>query len=180
MSGVIGNWRLELVELHRELFQPADYPAAVQGSPECGAGWRPIIDRCCFRIGSAVQDHESFRFEQIRERQGSLRIYWGGRLSAVTEAAVREAIDLAEARSLCVCELCGGEGRLHRAGAVLMTRCGQHAEGNPVPVRKGYENVHLTQEVITGRLRVVVCRRYDPEIDAFIDLDTPSLAAKEA
>jgi hypothetical protein len=70
---------------------------------------------------TALQDHERFRFQRIRERQGALRIHWGGRLSATSEAAVREAVDLAEARNICLCELCGAQGRLYRADGVLMT-----------------------------------------------------------
>jgi len=87
---------------------------------------------------------------------------------------VREAIDLAEAASQCFCELCCAPGRLYRCDSVFLTRCAGHAEGSPVPVRDGFENLHLRQKVVTGRVRVVVRSRYDPERDRFIDLDPGS------
>jgi hypothetical protein len=130
---------------------------------------------CEIGIAAALLDHESFYFEQIRERRRVLRIYWGGRLSPATEAAVREAIDLAEARSQCVCGLCSGGGRLYQCAGVLMTRCGGHAQGSPVPVRRGFEDVHLTQKVVKDSIRVVVSRRYDPELDSFVELDPADL-----
>ncbi|HEV7600121.1 MAG TPA: hypothetical protein VGO49_07655 [Bradyrhizobium sp.] len=184
MAGVVQrDWRFELRETLPDFFDP---PPVAGGKPprrpiclpECGPGWRGIIDRCCVRIGAALLDRERFRFERIRERQGALRIYWGGRLAAASEAVVREAVDLAEARSICVCELCGAEGRLYRADAVLMSRCVRHAQGGPA-APPGLQNLHLRQKTITGRLRVVVACRYDPETDAFLDIDACASAPEE-
>jgi hypothetical protein len=172
--------RLELIETFPGFFSPGERRS--QGTaclPECGEGWRPILDRCCERIAATLQDGERFRFEKIVERQGSLRIYWGGRLSAASEAAVREAIDLAEARSQCVCEHCGEPGRQYRQDGAVITRCDAHARGMPLPVRRGYENVHLTQKVIKGRARVVVACRYNPKTDSFAEVDPTALGIKE-
>jgi hypothetical protein len=177
MAGVLNqDWRTELAAAVPDFFAPRPgYPACL---PECGAGWRWIIDRCAFRIGAALYDRESFRFERIREHQGSLRIYWGGRLSAGSEAAVREAIDLGEAASQCFCELCSAPGRLYRCNDVSQTRCAEHAQGVAVPIRPGFENLHLRQKVVTGRVRVVVRSRYESRLDRFIDLD-PAGSGKE-
>ncbi len=170
MAGVLNqDWRTELASAVPEFFVPRSGRLACV--IECGAGWRWIIDRCAFRIGAALEERESFRFERIREHQGSLRIYWGGRLSAGGEAAVREAIDLGEAASQCFCELCGAPGRLYRCESVFMTRCAGHAQGGAVSVRPGFENLHLRQKFVAGRVRVVVRSRYDPDLDRFIDLD---------
>ncbi|WP_246773994.1 hypothetical protein [Bradyrhizobium diazoefficiens] len=107
MSGVAGNWRAELIERHRDLFQPpADFPGAVQGSPECDAGWLDLLDRLCVRIRAAVQaDGGTFKFSQIKEKYGTLRAYWDGKLSPHAAARVEEAIALAEARSAVTCDL---------------------------------------------------------------------------
>jgi hypothetical protein len=43
MSGVVRNWRVELIETYPDLFQPpADFPGAAAGSPECEAGWHDL------------------------------------------------------------------------------------------------------------------------------------------
>lgn len=169
------DWKTELRDILPDFFGPppdrhgaaASRPGCV---PECGDGWAVVVDRCCVRIAAALQYGESFRFESIRAHQGALRIRWGGKLSAASEAAVRAAVDLAEARSVCVCETCGARGRLYRADGVLATRCPDHAEGVPA-VPPELENVHLTQVTVRGRLRVVVAARYVFESDAFVRVD---------
>jgi len=170
MAGVLqrDDWRFELASALPDFFAPR--PGRPAGLPECGPGWCWIIDRCCVRIAAALEDGERFRFERIRQQEGALRIAWGGRLSAASEAAVRAAIDLAEARSVCVCEICGARGRLYRADDVLATRCSDHREGVPA-LRPDLENVHLTQVTVKGRLRVVVAARYDFETDSFVELE---------
>jgi len=180
MCGVVGNWRLELFEAHRDLFQPlADLPGAAQGSPECDAGWRDLLDTMCVRIGAAVQaDGGTFKFTTLKEKYGTLRVYWDGRLSRDAEAQVEEAIALAAARSAVTCEICGEEGQL-RGGAWLTVRCKAHSEGRP-PVRpwRGLENVHLVRQLVNGK-QVVTCRRYDRQNDVFVDLDLTSPGTEE-
>jgi hypothetical protein len=179
MSGVVGNWRLELIEAHRDLFQPpADFPGAAQGSPECGEGWHDLLDRMCVRIRTAVQaDGGTFRFSQIKEKYGTLRAYWSGDLSPDADALVEEAIALAEARSAVTCEVCGEEGRLY--GGWLTTRCEAHAEGRQaVAVRPGLENVHVVRHGLGSDARIT-CRRYDRENDIFVDVDPSTLGIEE-
>jgi hypothetical protein len=176
MAGLVqGDWKAELRDILPDFFGP---PAGPDGAtpmrppcvPDCGPGWSAVVDRCCVRIAAALHPGESFRFESIRQRQGALRIRRGGRLSAASEAAVRAAIDLAEARSVCVCETCGARGRLYRADDVLSTSCADHAAGAPA-LRPEMENVHLTQVSVRGRLRVVVAARYDYDTDSFVRID---------
>lgn len=180
MSGVVGNWRVELIEAHSGLFQPpANFPGAAQGSPECSEGWRDLLDRMCVRIRTAVQaDGGAFKFSQIKEKYGTLRVYWDGTLSPDADAQVEEAIALAEARSAVTCEVCGEEGLL-RSGAWLTTRCEAHSEGRPaVEHRSGLENIHVVRHSVDGR-RFVTCRRYDRQNDVFVDVDPASLGIME-
>ncbi|MFK4381033.1 hypothetical protein [Bradyrhizobium sp. USDA 223] len=180
MSGSIGNWRVELIEAHRELFQPpVDLPGLAQGSPECDAGWRDLLDRLCVRIAGIVQaDGGAFRFSQIKEKYGTLRVSWDGRLPPDADAQVEKAIGLAEARSAVTCEVCGEEGRL-RDGAWLTTRCEAHSEGRPpVEHRSGIENIHLVRHFVEGR-RFLTCRWYDRQNDVFVDVDPASLGVEE-
>ncbi|RXH38744.1 hypothetical protein XH99_00370 [Bradyrhizobium nanningense] len=50
MSSVLQDWRLGLIAAHPDLFHPpAGIPEGAEGYPECGPGWRDLIDRCCVR-----------------------------------------------------------------------------------------------------------------------------------
>ncbi|OSI24887.1 hypothetical protein [Bradyrhizobium canariense] len=180
MSGAFRNWRKELVKAYPDLFHPpADNPGVAQAYPECGDGWRDLLERACKRIRAAVEaDGGTFHATQIKEKYGSLRFYWHGTLSPEADAKVEEAIDLAEARSGVTCEICGEEGRL-RGDAWLTTRCALHAEGWPaVAVRPGLENVQIEERYVGDR-RVIRYRRYDRETDRFIDVDPSTLDIEE-
>ncbi|MHC2579161.1 hypothetical protein ACVI1J_009449 [Bradyrhizobium diazoefficiens] len=180
MAGVVENWRVELIEAHRDLFQPpADFPGAAQGSPECDAGWRELLDRLCVRIRAIVlADGGAFKFSQIKEKYGTLRVNWDGRLSPDADAQIEDSIALAEARSAVTCEVCGEEGRL-RDGAWLTTRCAAHAEGRaPVEVRPGLKNIYIVSYVAGDRSQVT-CRRYDRDTDSFTEVDPASLPVEE-
>jgi hypothetical protein len=163
------DWRSELVEAFWDLFHaPAAAPECAQGYPQCGEGWHGLLDRACVRIGAALAEGDTFQPVQIKQKLGTLRFYWRGSLSDETKAKVQEAIDLAEARSACTCEVCGEEGRLYRSGGVLMTRCEGHAEGQPVAVKPGFANVHLLRR--TPGTSEVYYARYDRETDAFAEV----------
>lgn len=107
MACVVRDWRLQLIEALPDFFAGPRARRSRPVLPDCGEGWCCVVDRLCVRIAAAREDGESFRFASIGQQDGALRVRWGGRLSAESEAAVRSAIDLAEARSLCICELCG-------------------------------------------------------------------------
>ena len=54
-------------------------------------------DRLCVRIRIAVQaDGRPLKFSQIKEKYGTLRVYWDGAVSPATDAQIEEAIALAE------------------------------------------------------------------------------------
>jgi hypothetical protein len=165
------DWQFQLASKHPHFFCLHPLETEFGCKMQCGYGWCDIIERACVRIAAVLVDREQFRFEEIRERNGELRMYWGGWLTARSEAAVRYAIDLAQARSVCICEVCGDTGRLRRDGDVRKTCCDLHAQGEAVPVRSGFENLHLAQKWIVGRQWTMVIRRYDPESDDFTDLD---------
>jgi hypothetical protein len=181
MAHLLNDWRLELIRTYPDLFHPlpGDPPTA-EGWPCVGDGWRDLLERACARIRMAVQaEGGTFHATQIKEKYGTLRFYWEGALSPKTDALVEEAIDLAEARSACSCEVCGAEGRLYGPGW-LVTRCATHAEGRrPVEIKPGFDNIHLVQRLVDGKLRTVTCRRYDRATDSFVDVDPGSLGIQE-
>src|ERR1041385_2808835 len=179
MNGATRDWRVDLVEAYPRLFQRPAGGSAASCYPEGGEGWRDLLERACGRIQAAVAaDGRRLTITQIKEKFGTLRFYWEGDLSHDAEAKVEEAIDLAEARSACTCEVCGEEGWLHRFGAWLMTRCSTHAQGSPVKIKAGFHGVLVVQRVVGGRSRVS-CRRYDRTADAFVDVAPASLGIEE-
>jgi hypothetical protein len=180
MARTVRGWQSDLVTRYPDLFNVAQHGGTyTPGLPECGEGWRELLERVCARIQAlVVADGGTFSVLQVKEKYASLRFYWTGRLSAEAEAKVEIAIEMAEARSDCTCEVCGEEGRLHRKGGWLMTRCSTHAEGSPVEIRPGLENVRIAERVV-GKRRTVSCRRYDRETDSFVDVDPKSLGIEE-
>jgi len=179
MTAIVTDWRIDLIKAYHGLFHPpAGAPEAAQGYPHCGDGWRDLVERTFAKVEAALEGG-TFRALQIKEKYGTLHLYWSGGLSDEAEAKVQEAIDLAEARSACTCEQCGEEGYLYRTGGVLMTRCAAHAKGQPVVVKPGLRNLHLMQGIGQDGARVISCRRYDRATDTFIDVSPDSLKIEE-
>jgi hypothetical protein len=173
------DWRRALVEAYTDLFQPAGDPPGTEGWPCCGDGWRDLLERACVRIRAVVQvDGGTLRFTEIKEKYGTTRLYWTGRLSESARSAVEEAVGLAEARSACTCETCGAPGRLYKNGGCFMTACEKHGKGEPVPVRFGLENVHITNRFADGK-HVVRARRYIRATDSFEEVDPTILRLDE-
>jgi hypothetical protein len=177
MTAIVTDWRTDLIKAHPNLFHPpAGAPQAASGYPSCGDGWRDLLNSACARIEAAIAEGESFRVLQITERLATLRFFWRGSLSTEAEAKIVDAVALAEARSACTCSQCGEEGRLCRAGGVLTTRCALHAQGQPVELTAGLENVHIVRRIVAGQFRGVTCSRYVRATDTFVDLLPEALA----
>lgn len=176
-----GSWRRRLVERFPNLFvhRQGDQ-TSTPGYPAVGDGWRDLIEVAAERIDIAAAGG-GFRIDQIKEKYGTLRLYVDRDVGVSPEAiaAVDEAVALAEARSACTCEQCGREGALYSAGIWLTTLCPDHAKGEPLPVRDGFDNVFVVRALIGGRLRIVSCRRYDRLEDRFVDVDPSSLGIEE-
>jgi hypothetical protein len=174
------DWKIELIRAHTRLFYPLkeDLEGA-QGYPECNDGWRDLIERACVRIENALDNGDTIKISQIKEKYGTLRFYWSGRLPSEAKAKVDEVVDLAKARSAFTCEIYGAEGRLYSCGGWLATACSEHARGEPAPVRPGFENLHVVRRFGAGGLQTVSCRRYDRATDAFVDVDPGSLGIEE-
>ena len=178
------SWQADLVARYPHLFDTEIHGQIRRpGRPEVGDGWRDLVETAIGRIATAVAAAPtgSVGIDQIKEKFGTLRLYWHGcnNLTETTCAAVGEAVHLAEARSACTCETCGAEGRLYKSGGWLLTACEQHAKGNAVEVRPGRENVHIVRTLKDGKLSIVSCRRYVRETDSFVDVPPAELGIKE-
>ena len=177
------SWQDLLVARHTHLFTVMQNgQTSTPGWPTCGDGWRELVETAIGRIAVAVAAAPpgSLQIVQVKEKFAGLRVYWNGAcLDDEIKNAVEEAVALASARSICTCETCGKPGRLFKRGGWYLTACDEHAQGKPVPVRPGRENLHIVRTLEEGRLRIVSCRRYIRETDSFVDVDPKSLGIEE-
>jgi hypothetical protein len=164
------SWRIDLMRRHPRLFEGSGYPTV-------GDGWRDLLERALKRIAAAVACDPAgswIKIVQIKEKYGTLRIYYDShKFSKNVRAEVDEAIELAEARSACTCDECGAEGRLYDSGSWYSTRCADHAYGEPIRVKAGWDNLHVVRTFERGKTPVTSCRRYDRERDIFVDAPLP-------
>jgi len=142
MISTVRDWRIELMQAHARLFDltPGE-PEHSFGYPNCKDGWLDILERLCTRIDTALRADETFEFIRVKQKFGVARIDWNGDVSDETRTKIGEAINLAVARSASTCEICGAQGRMYSNRGWLATACAEHAAGDPVPVRPGFENV---------------------------------------
>lgn len=115
----------------------ADYPEFFKGigkSPqesclafglECEDGWFNIIETCCALIKHHYKNKKDIDFEflQVKEKFGTLRLYYQG-----GDSFVAGVIKMAENLSARVCEMSGNPGKLRKKGMWYKTLCEQEAE----------------------------------------------------
>jgi ribosomal protein L37AE/L43A len=90
---------------------------------ECGSGWYDILFQMCLDIEKELEDKaelkEAFRFDQIKEKWGTLRVYSSG-----NNEIIYKIIALAEHNSGTVCENCGSTEDVKKEGpGWIITRC---------------------------------------------------------
>jgi len=86
---------------------------------ECGNGWHKIIEELCEKIANIP----GFKFAQVKEKFGTLTIYYDGPENEDDRAKVRLAIDEAEIKSSKTCENCGEPGENTNINGWLRTEC---------------------------------------------------------
>jgi N6-adenosine-specific RNA methylase IME4 len=117
----------KLVRKYPQLFQDTDKPEteSLMGfGCECGDGWYTLLDQLCGCIANHVKQNwkheEPYRFMQIKEKFGGLRVYDCGH-----DDTIFGMICLAESMSYTICEECGQQGDLCTTGHWLRTLCSQ-------------------------------------------------------
>ncbi|HDR8993915.1 hypothetical protein [Burkholderia vietnamiensis] len=110
-------------DLQQQLYER--YPAIFEHEPgfACGDGWFDLIDVLCAQL-QGVTEHGGPQVvaTQVKEKFGSLRFY-----TASLNDEQHGMVELAEALSVRICEVCGSRGQLYKPGWVR-TRCDAHAE----------------------------------------------------
>jgi hypothetical protein len=174
------TWQQDLVDLHPEMFIRTFRGVSFStGYPSCPDGWRDIVTKLVERVSAAALGYP-VHFTQILERHGRLTIYWKAEASLPkgVECAIEQAIELAEARASCSCAICGANARLFSNAGRLVAVCPDHAQGVQVPVRPGWENLHIVRRFVGDNIHSVACRRYDRVHDQFVDVDPRSLGSR--
>lgn len=100
---------------------------------EHGDGWFPIIESLCKTIERIIKyrENKNFKFTQIKEKFGTLRVYTEG-----SDDLIAGAIMMAEEMSAVTCEVTGKPGHLCKKGFWVRTLCKEQAE------QDGYEECH--------------------------------------
>jgi hypothetical protein len=178
MARIVSDWRIDFMRAHPRLFDlTIDEPERSFGYPLCDAGWRDALQRLCTRIEDALRDGDTFEFVRIKQKFGLLRVDWDAELSDETRLRIGEAISLAVARSACTCEICGAEGGLYSRRGWLATRCAEHAAGDPVPLRSGFEKVRILRRRPGGS--EIYRAWYDRETDTLTEISPLSPGSEE-
>ena len=102
--------------------QPRDSDGGIPGD---GRRRQDLVERAIERIAAAVSGAPGcLKIVQIKEKLATIRIYWsaGAGFTDAMRDAVKEAIDLEEARSTCPREACGEPGRLTAQMTRLLRR----------------------------------------------------------
>jgi hypothetical protein len=91
----------------------------------CGNGWYDLIDLICYKVENLnknIKDRNrliagnneeiiDFKFDQIKEKFGGLRIYYSG-----GDDYIRGLVTMAETMSYKICEVCGNKGKPNKGG----------------------------------------------------------------
>jgi len=100
----------------------ANYPN-VYKDLECGPGWNALIGEVFAIAESHLSKMPGFKFAQIKEKFGGLRMYFDE-----GDDYIAGAVRLAESVSFRTCEVTGKPGRLFKRGGWVRTLCDEQAE----------------------------------------------------
>jgi hypothetical protein len=167
---VSSDWGARFLRRHRDLFGGRGI------RPSVGPGWQRLVEKSVSRIAEELRGRASgsLRIVEITEKLGGIRIDFAARnLPEAVLDAVHEAIDLAESRAECTCDVCGKAGGLRDLDGVFATRCEVHGEEHPIEPGGNRSRLLIKWTYRDGVRRVLSCRSYDRDLDAFIDASLP-------
>ncbi len=100
---------------------------------EHGDGWASICEDLLRQLENRLggeANTPNLRFRQIKEKLGSLRVYFGG-VPEDIRATIDDVLREAEARASLTCEICGQPGALSRSTAWVHVACPAHENAEP-------------------------------------------------
>jgi hypothetical protein len=83
---------------------------------ECGPGWAGLLERLFNDLGHILRPTEdTIVIKQLKEKFGTLRVYWQGAVDNDTDALIDDAILLASFLSEVTCQTCGQPGQMRKS-----------------------------------------------------------------
>lgn len=111
-------------KLYAQYYWPPQQTCMCWGFP--GDGWKPLIDGLSRRITKLDPDG-TLQAEQVKEKFGGLRFYYGGKVRTKEIAEkIRHLVDEAEEKSFHLCEECGKKGKMRNDIGWYRTLCEHH------------------------------------------------------
>jgi hypothetical protein len=97
---------------------------------ECGPGWAGLLERLFNDLGDIMRPTgDTIVIKQLKEKFGTLRVYWHGAVDNDTDALIDDAILLAAFRSEVACQTCGQPGQMRKNGfGWYYVACNSHAQ----------------------------------------------------
>jgi hypothetical protein len=97
---------------------------------ECEPGWAGLLERLFRDLGHILRPTgDMIIIKQLKEKFGTLRVYWQGAVDNDTDALIDDAILLAAFRSEVTCQTCGQPGQMRKSGfGWYHVACDSHAE----------------------------------------------------
>lgn len=100
-------------------------------------GWRQLIDNAFTAAEHILSEYPfvQFRIVQVKEKLGTLRVYFRGEgLPAEILTQLWDIMQAATNKSSSVCEICGAPARLGKRHGRVMVRCQSCAPNGWVPM----------------------------------------------
>ena len=121
-------------KLYAQYYLPPQQTCMCWGFP--GDGWFKLLDGLSRRI-TKLDTTGTVQAEQVKEKFGGLRYYYGGRVMTKEVAEkIRHLVDEAEEKSFHICEDCGNKGKARQDLGWVRTLCERHYKETQVGIKK--------------------------------------------
>jgi len=117
----------QLLNIGKNFFYPKNKCPFSERGFEIDDGWFEIIIKAVQKIENIIDNNKDIYIycEQIKQKFGSLRIYFDTNANDEIYENIIKIINDAENKSKITCEICGDEGRITNSGYIRVL-CDEH------------------------------------------------------